>query len=653
MGRRLVRRKKRKVEDEGKEVNNALSAFAAYERSTAGAAVSDAWMSLDAAQCAILSVASMKNGAAKAVSAPSKKLTAAAAAVGDLSDDAKTAAGLGVLAARFADWYAGALSDDFFASRLREMAEAIEELEEDKKSSFPERDTSALPAGWAATWVHCQRRLGGASCAYYLRSLLGSSVEMVVFEKEARVGGRMEHFEVEGRALELGASILVSGNRLVVELSRAANLTLARPPAANTKFGLFDGEKFVARQSPWLMMRYGPRAVWALRRLVSNFLRKFERIYDLGAARSPVDVWDAVGLYDDTLVTFAERLNASLPRTLGAQRLAREIIAGVNRVNYNQRNDELNALAGLVSMTPLMGNQDVLCIREGMSALVRRLLELADADVRTNRTVVDVADGAVTVDFDVDDDLKFDAVVLAAPLEFFGDHVLPHVPRRSYRTTHTTYVKGDSRILEDPPLGVALVIEDASARFSSVASQLPGVYKLFSRDRLTPADLDDLFFPNWTVLETREWQAYPNYARPDGSFADFRLSQRLFYSSGFEKATSALEIAAIAGRNVARLVADALVKKDEEGGAINYQYDTAIDDGPSADRDATTSETPSVPQYFEVVSQDGEVAENGTSPAQEEEEEEEEEELPLPRNLPEQDDVDEEDPWSWTTLTEL
>lgn len=84
-------------------------------RSAAGGVVeSDNLFSLDAGQRARLVRATATDGLLRPIDSAAEKVADAASAL-DLSNiDVKKAAAVGILLARFADWYAGALADDYF-----------------------------------------------------------------------------------------------------------------------------------------------------------------------------------------------------------------------------------------------------------------------------------------------------------------------------------------------------------------------------------------------------------------------------------------------------------------------------------------------------------------------------------------------------------
>lgn len=84
------------------------------------------------------------------------------------------------------------------------------------------------------------------------------------FEQSDRVGGRALSVTIDGHVVELGAGILHQENALMVQMAKAANLTLAAPPGADGLLALFDGAELVFRESSWriitfikLIWRYG------------------------------------------------------------------------------------------------------------------------------------------------------------------------------------------------------------------------------------------------------------------------------------------------------------------------------------------------------------------------------------------------------------
>lgn len=92
-----------------------------------------------------------------------------------------------------------------------------------------------------------------------------------------------------------------------------------------------------------------------------------------------------------------------------------------------------------------------------------------------------------------------------------------------------------------------------------------GLYKLFSAQPLPHAWLSILFGARYDVMVNRTWQAYPKFDAPE-NFANFNLDEGLCYNNAWENGASAMETAAVAGRNCALLVSQSLKKSDGDNG---------------------------------------------------------------------------------------
>lgn len=84
------------------------------------------------------------------------------------------------------------------------------------------------------------------------------------------------------------------------------------------------------------------------------------------------------------------------------------------------------------------------------------------------------------------------------------------------------------------------------------AASHSAVWKVFSSQPLSPEQLQEMFLSYDSVSETR-WLAYPSYRPPHRKTPPFILHDRLYYLNAVEWAASAMEMSAIAARNVALL----------------------------------------------------------------------------------------------------
>ena len=74
--------------------------------------------------------------------------------------------------------------------------------------------------------------VGGTATAYFLRELLGDSVELHVFS-DGRVGGRTGIVKFSGKSFEAGASIIHKKNRYMSALSAKFGKTFATESMKN------------------------------------------------------------------------------------------------------------------------------------------------------------------------------------------------------------------------------------------------------------------------------------------------------------------------------------------------------------------------------------------------------------------------------------
>mmetsp|Transcript_10240 Transcript_10240/g.42473 ORF Transcript_10240/g.42473 Transcript_10240/m.42473 type:complete len:527 (-) Transcript_10240:5537-7117(-) len=455
----------------------------------------------------------------------------------------------------------------------------------------------------------------GSSTARFLSHAArdrGARVDLHVFEATSRVGGRVRSHVVEhGAHVEAGASIMVDANKYVLQMvHELPNVTLSRPPADT--LGIYAGGSVPLMltgvgsfDSAALALRYGLRPLQRMRAAVSSALERWLRIYELqsrGEAFSTAEeLLDAVNLLGETKVSLAAALESA---GMKSPLLMTELVACCTRVNYNQLPEHINALAGLVSMVPMVGSK-VWNVAEGNAALFAAAIEEARADLHLRAAVegLSVQDG--------DDGARwslklasgdgaaqkaattpFDAVVLTTPRALADQDLVSTIgeltdagfpPERvEFRQCHATFVNGTPRadyfgwqprwyatdlprkIMSDAraPPNMSSFSEYAYAPASSNSSdgaesriQAPArVHKIFSERELSDAQLDGLF-ESWQRPAARyPWRAYP-WLRPPARFPPFVLSERgLYYTPALEHGLSAMEVAAVAAKNVALLV---------------------------------------------------------------------------------------------------
>lgn len=73
--------------------------------------------------------------------------------------------------------------------------------------------------------------------------------DITIYDKENRVCGRVLDFYVEGKKVEIGASIYHAINHNVANFVKEFNLTAAKPFMNDSGMAIWDGKEFVHWQS--------------------------------------------------------------------------------------------------------------------------------------------------------------------------------------------------------------------------------------------------------------------------------------------------------------------------------------------------------------------------------------------------------------------
>lgn len=434
--------------------------------------------------------------------------------------------------------------------------------------------------------------IGGTAAAHYLRQHFGPEVQLDVFEK-GEVGGRLATITVNHNDYESGGSIIHSLNLHMQEFVKQLGLKYRRSVAGKT--AVFDGEQVILEETDWYLLdlfriwwRYGISFI-RLQMWVEEIMEKFMRIYKYQAHGYAFSSLEGLlgSLGGSGFINMTRRsLSDSLLELGVSQRFIDEVIAPVMRVNYGQ-NISLPAFVGAVS---LAGAQTNLWSVEGGNKLVcSGLLKLANANLIkaqvTNISPVNTGDA-------VQHQLSFstatgtgselyDIVVLATPLQAsvgsgiafqgFSPPMEP-LPGNYHRTIATIvhgYLNTSYFGFPDPrlfPFACILTTDAEELFFNSAASLCPvnvsagfrrkqpqeaGVYKVFSSRPLDKTQLKTLFRSYYSVQVT-EWQAYPHYGSSQ-ALPPVELQPSLYYLNGMEWAGSAMEMSAVAAKNIALL----------------------------------------------------------------------------------------------------
>jgi len=153
-------------------------------------------------------------------------------------------------------------------------------------------------------------------------------------------------------------------------------------------------------------------------------------------------------------------------------------------------------------------------------------------------------------------------IAMTHPLQFSSN--VDHIPSNSYQSTHATFIKGqlNPAFFKKTSLPQAIYttqVDDSNHNkpfFTCVAlqSNTTDLYKVFSPLPLSSLQLQLLFKEGHQLIAQYPWKAYPKYSPPDEGFSFVLDAAGLYYVNGMEMGASALEVSAIAGKNVANLI---------------------------------------------------------------------------------------------------
>lgn len=462
--------------------------------------------------------------------------------------------------------------------------------------------------------------------AYYLRQFANSNdvdVNITVFERNPYVGGRsttVNAWDDPTYPIELGATLFVEENKILVNATRAFNLSTTEstlsPVDTKNNVGVWDGHRFVnliPNEPSWktflrVTLKYPgwslPRTIKLTKSVVNNILQLYEK---------PNFPWTSLSKTVDAigLARAVDRSGAQLLQSTGvSDNFARELIQGVTRVNYAQNLNVLHGVDSVVALVP----QDAYTVAGGNWQIFAHMLSAAGAHVHINSTVTNIhrttnsTGASVIVDGGAGGD--FDHIVIAAPLDISSLQVTPALPAESkppsveYVQLRVTLFASPRRLPgtffrmsdDDVPLDVLTTLpEDIKPGKDSAFVGPTGFFSISLRGQVKPPGLDTqyvykIFSPgpgpfNITLLAEvlgipseelpasgkiadlpktyvswsyeKTWHSYP-VARPTLKFGDVKLADGLWYTSGMDNFVSTMETNALSGKNVAALIVEEL-----------------------------------------------------------------------------------------------
>ncbi|KAM0734006.1 Prenylcysteine oxidase 1 [Formica fusca] len=409
--------------------------------------------------------------------------------------------------------------------------------------------------------------IGGASTSHFLTELFNGSLEIDLYEAKT-IGGRLATVKIDNNEVEAGGSIIHPKNMYMQKFVKLLGLEQNFP--SEQKYGIWNGDEFVYKESSWyiasmakLFYRYGFQ-LYRLKRHIDDILEDFEKIYNLqDDGKSFVNV---TALLSAMNKDFPKSLQLSIKDYLShmgfTERLINEIVQATIVTNYGQ-DVNIQSFVGLISIAG--AGVDLWSVKGGNKGVPEHLIyrnkyvNVIPSRVTKIRNIPDSDSSQYEVIYmnkDSKDSITYNLV-------FPGD----------YQTTYATFINGDLNPkyfgLQEA-LDAILSCNPKKTKISSIGevNHVDGpneissqIWKIFSRESVETNLINNIFSH---VTEKKEivWKAYPHYSNTTNvHFDKFKLHNALYHVNAFEWAASAMEISAIAGRNVAILAHDDFVQK--------------------------------------------------------------------------------------------
>ncbi|KII86384.1 hypothetical protein PLICRDRAFT_164925 [Plicaturopsis crispa FD-325 SS-3] len=439
---------------------------------------------------------------------------------------------------------------------------------------------------------------GGSSAAFWIgkaKERFGIDVAVDVYERESYIGGRSTtvypYNDSSLEPVELGASIFVTANKNIWRATDEFNLSRVDFEDSDATTGVWDGERLLLTIEggsffrEWfgtvkVLWRYGYNAPVKTRALVRKMIEQFVDLY-----KPDAPTWDNISSLASTF-GWEGLIGQTTTEYLDSQGIApkfsRELVDAATRVNYGQNADEIHALEGLCSVSATGASS----VKGGNFQVFEEFLERSGSTVSLNTTVTSItrSDSTTwTVRSDTLGAVNYKAVIIAAPYHSTGISLSPalaaQIPPQPYVHLHVTLLTTSAPYPNPAYFGLKANAATPTAilttyegvreggkepEFNSLTYHGPvhkvtedgereWVVKIFSKQRLEDAWLEEIFQGKVGWVYRKEWDAYPKLP-PTTEYPPVKLDDGLYYVNAFEPFISTMETETISSRNIVDLL---------------------------------------------------------------------------------------------------
>ncbi len=397
--------------------------------------------------------------------------------------------------------------------------------------------------------------VAGASCAYRLSQAAKTAMDVVVLERNDRVGGRLLSIEVQGQRVNVGGDAWMSANEQLMDLMHTLPIPVSSGGdySGNGKTAIFDGKQLFpsSKFEPVTELKVAAELELAKFRLHKNYEAN---------ARQPfatIDEYARVGVSNyltQTAAAWAEGAGlSSFFRRFQWEPLTRTI--------YDQ-DLGMTLFASLVS---LLSTERSYAARDGNDAIVKLLLEKSGASVRLNSAVADIQSQTLV---DVNGNAIVSGcnhIVLAAPIEMAGGSLAQRLGLKLARNYHHWWVSivGAARFnasyfgSASPVPDSILTLGNSTVPWTTCAviakGNVTNIYKCFSNSDISSLIKSRLFEGVQDSHVHYFGHTFPQML-PGNSFQPVVLDGGILYTGALESVAVAMESAIISGYNAARII---------------------------------------------------------------------------------------------------
>ena len=377
-------------------------------------------------------------------------------------------------------------------------------------------------------------------------------MEVVVVERNDRVGGRLLSRLVQGQRVNVGGDAWTSANEYLMALMRELPIPVSDDDfGGNGKTGIFDGRRL------WPATEFEPITELKVAAELDLVKLRLRKNYEANAARPfhTVEQYARVGVQEylgQSARAWARRLGLnSFFQAFQWEPLTRTI--------YDQSLD-MTLFGAIVS---LLSTERSYAARDGNDSIVKLLLNRsgvrvvlgADVALIQNRSLIDRNGNALASECDY--------VVVAAPVEMTGipfPQLLPRVFHHWWVTlvgakgfNASYFGAGESEVPDS-----ILTLANATVPWTTCAVIAKGnetkIYKCFSNADIS-ALVETQLFEGVLEVHTHLFQhTFPQMVPGTASFQPVVLDNGVIYTGALESVAVARECGIISGYNAARII---------------------------------------------------------------------------------------------------